>query len=86
MQAPLTDPITSLLLDVAIGGAVGWVGKIATKPRDGSLYFLLGIGGALVGAKLVEAIDFDVLGAGAFIGAAFGAVFFVIGWHQTLAP
>jgi len=32
MQGPLTDPITSLVLDVAIGGAVGWVGKIATDP------------------------------------------------------
>jgi uncharacterized membrane protein YeaQ/YmgE (transglycosylase-associated protein family) len=86
MQTLLTDPFTPLLLDVAIGGAIGWVGKIAIEPRGGVLYFLLGIGGALVGAQLVEAIDFDVLGAGSFIGAALGAVFFVIGWRQTLAP
>jgi uncharacterized membrane protein YeaQ/YmgE (transglycosylase-associated protein family) len=80
------DPITSLLLDIAIGGAIGWVWRIATKARDRFLYFLLGIGGALVGAKIVEAIDFDVLGAGTFVGAALGAAFFVIGWRQTLAP
>ena len=86
MQAPLTDPITSLLLDVAIGGVVGWVCKIATGAQDGLLYFLLGIGGALVGAKIVDVLDFDVLGAGTFVGAALGAAFFVIGWRQTLAP
>jgi uncharacterized membrane protein YeaQ/YmgE (transglycosylase-associated protein family) len=86
MQAPLTDPITSLLLDMAIGGAVGWVGKMATGPRDESPYFLLGIGGALVGAKIVDAIEFDVLGAGTFVGAALGAAFFVIGWRQTRPP
>jgi uncharacterized membrane protein YeaQ/YmgE (transglycosylase-associated protein family) len=86
MQAPLTEPFTSLLLDIAIGGAIGWVGKIANGSRDESPYFLLGIGGALVGAKIVDAIEFDVLGAGTFVGAALGAVFFVIGWRQTLAP
>jgi uncharacterized membrane protein YeaQ/YmgE (transglycosylase-associated protein family) len=71
-----TDPITSLLLDIMIGGAVGWVWEIATEPRGGFHYFLLGIAGAPVGVKIVDAIDFDVLGASTFVGAALGAAFF----------
>jgi hypothetical protein len=86
MQAPLTDPITSLLLDIAIGGAVGWLRKTVTGLRGDSPYFLLGIARALVGAKIVDAIEFDILGAGTFVGAALGAAFFVIGWRQTLPP
>jgi uncharacterized membrane protein YeaQ/YmgE (transglycosylase-associated protein family) len=86
VQVPLTNPITSLLLDIAIGGAIGWVAKIATGSRGESPYFLLGIGGALVGAKIVDAIEFEVFGAGTFVGAALGAALFVIGWRQTLAP
>jgi uncharacterized membrane protein YeaQ/YmgE (transglycosylase-associated protein family) len=73
-------------LYIAVGGAVGWVANIATGSRAESPFFLLGISGALVGTKIVDAIEFEVLGAGTFVGAALGAAVFVIGWRQTLAP
>jgi len=86
MQNPLTDPIASLLLDIAIGGAVGWAGKVAAGPRDASPYLLLGIAGALVRTKIVDAFQVHILGAGTLVGAALGAAFFVIGWGQIQSP
>jgi uncharacterized membrane protein YeaQ/YmgE (transglycosylase-associated protein family) len=85
MQDPLTDPIASFLLRIAIGGAVGLVGKIMTGRGSSSPYLLLGIAGALVGAKIGEVFE-AIPGAGPLIGAALGAVFFVIGWRQMQPP
>jgi hypothetical protein len=47
-----------------------------------SLYTLPGIAGALVGAKIADAVEFYFLGFGPAIGAIPGAAFFVIGWRQ----
>jgi hypothetical protein len=54
-----------------------------TPPGSGctSLYALLGIAGALVGAGTA-----DALGIAMIIGAIFGAAFFVIGWRQMQPP
>jgi hypothetical protein len=56
------------------------------NPRSKSPYLLLGIAGALVGAKVADALDFDFLGLGTVIGAVLGAAFFVIGWRQLQPP
>ena len=86
MQAPLTDPITSLLLSIVIGGAVGLLGRIATGSRAGSLYPLLGMAGALVGAKIVDTLKVHILGADTLVVAVLGAVFLVIAWRQMQPP
>jgi hypothetical protein len=39
----------------------------------------LGIAGALVGARVADALEFGFLGLGIIIGAILGAAFFVIG-------
>jgi uncharacterized membrane protein YeaQ/YmgE (transglycosylase-associated protein family) len=53
-------------------------------PSSGSksLYFALGIAGALVGARVADALEFGFLGPGTIIGAILGAAFFAIGWRQ----
>jgi uncharacterized membrane protein YeaQ/YmgE (transglycosylase-associated protein family) len=57
-----------------------------SEPNDRYLYVLLGIAGALVGAKIAETLEFNFLGIGAVIGAILGAAFFVIGWRQLKPP
>jgi uncharacterized membrane protein YeaQ/YmgE (transglycosylase-associated protein family) len=56
------------------------------RPSSKSLYILLGIAGALVGAKVADALELYFLGFGSVIGAILGAVFFVIGWRQLHPP
>jgi uncharacterized membrane protein YeaQ/YmgE (transglycosylase-associated protein family) len=51
-----------------------------------SLYLLLGAAGALVGAKVADALEFNFLNVGPLIGAILGAAFFVIGWRQIQPP
>jgi uncharacterized membrane protein YeaQ/YmgE (transglycosylase-associated protein family) len=80
------DPIVSFLLTAAIGLVVGWVGTKMTGSRSKSPYPLLGIAGALVGAKITEALDVSFMAAGPLIGAALGAAFFVIGWRPMQPP
>jgi uncharacterized membrane protein YeaQ/YmgE (transglycosylase-associated protein family) len=46
-----------------------------------SIYVLLGIAGALVGSKVAEALDAEII-----VGAIAGATFFVIGWRQLQVP
>ena len=65
MQGPLTDPITSLVLKIAIGAAVGWAAKKLTRSSSNSPYLLLGVAGALVGGKIADVLEVYVLGAGA---------------------
>jgi uncharacterized membrane protein YeaQ/YmgE (transglycosylase-associated protein family) len=55
-------------------------------PSSKSLYVLLGIAGALVGAKVADALELYFLGHGSVIGAILGAAFFVIGWQQLQPP
>lgn len=55
-------------------------------PSSKSLYILFGIAGALVGASIADAVDFDFLGFGPAIAAVLGAAFFVIGWRQLQPP
>jgi uncharacterized membrane protein YeaQ/YmgE (transglycosylase-associated protein family) len=56
-----------------------------TSANSKSLYLLLGMAGALVGADISEALfHFDVVHA--LIGAGLGAAFFVIGWRQLQPP
>jgi uncharacterized membrane protein YeaQ/YmgE (transglycosylase-associated protein family) len=55
-------------------------------PSSKSLYILFGIAGALVGARIADAVDFDFLGFGPAIAAVLGAAFFVIGWRQLQPP
>jgi uncharacterized membrane protein YeaQ/YmgE (transglycosylase-associated protein family) len=56
------------------------------EPQSLSLYVLLGIAGALVGARIADAIAFDFFGFGMVVAAILGAAFFVIGWRQQRAP
>jgi uncharacterized membrane protein YeaQ/YmgE (transglycosylase-associated protein family) len=56
------------------------------NPRSKSPYLLLGIAGALVGAKFADAVDFDFHGFGIVVGAIPGAAFLVIGWRQLQPP
>jgi uncharacterized membrane protein YeaQ/YmgE (transglycosylase-associated protein family) len=51
-----------------------------------SLYLLLGIAGALVGAKIADALELRFLDAVTVIGGILGAAFFVIGWRQLQPP
>ena len=83
MQGPLTDPITSLVLKIAIGAAVGSAAKKLTRSSSNSPYLLLGVAGAPVGGKIADVLEVYVLGAGPFIGAVLGVAFFVIGWRQS---
>jgi uncharacterized membrane protein YeaQ/YmgE (transglycosylase-associated protein family) len=55
-------------------------------PISKSLYILLGIAGALVGAKIADTLEFYFLGFGPVVGAILGAAFFVIGWRQLQPP
>jgi uncharacterized membrane protein YeaQ/YmgE (transglycosylase-associated protein family) len=55
-------------------------------PSSKFLYILLGIAGALVGAKVADALELYFLGFGSVIGAILGAAFFVIGWRQLHPP
>jgi uncharacterized membrane protein YeaQ/YmgE (transglycosylase-associated protein family) len=55
-------------------------------PSAKSLYILLGIAGALVGARIADAVEFHFLGFGSVIGAILGAAFFGIGWRQLQPP
>ena len=86
MQDALTDPMTGFLLKIAIGLTVGWVTKNATGSGYRSPYLPLGIAGALVGAKITEALEVYFLGTGPLIGAVVGATFFVVGWRQMQPP
>jgi uncharacterized membrane protein YeaQ/YmgE (transglycosylase-associated protein family) len=86
MQDPLTDPIASLLSKMTIGAAVGWIAKKKIGSSSNSAYLLLGIAGALVGAKIAEALEVFLMGAGPLVGAALGAAFFVIGWRRMQPP
>ena len=83
MQGLLTNPITSFVLKIAIGAAVGWDAKRLTRSSPNSPYLLLGVAGALVGGNISDVLEVYVLGAGPFIGAVLGAAFFVIGWRQS---
>ena len=83
MQGLLTNPITSFVLKIAIGAAVGWDAKRLTRSSSNFPYLLLGVAGALVGGKIADVLEVYVLGAGPFIGAVLGAAFFVIGWRQS---
>src|SRR4030088_1187064 len=64
----------------------GWIQQTMQGPSSKSLYILLGIAGALVGAKIADALEFYFLGFGSVIGAIFGAAFFLIGWRQLWPP
>lgn len=57
-----------------------------SRPNSRSLYFLLGIAGALVGAEVADTLELDFFGTGAIIWAILGAAFFVIGWRQLQPP
>jgi uncharacterized membrane protein YeaQ/YmgE (transglycosylase-associated protein family) len=85
MQGLLTNPITILVLKIAIGAAVGSATKRLTRSSSNSPYLLLGVAGALVGGKIADVLEVYVFGAGPFIGAVLGAAFFVIGWRQSLS-
>jgi uncharacterized membrane protein YeaQ/YmgE (transglycosylase-associated protein family) len=60
--------------------------RTPSGPNSRYLYLLLGIAGALVGAKIADALEFNFLGIGPVIGAVLGAAFFVIGWRQLQPP
>jgi uncharacterized membrane protein YeaQ/YmgE (transglycosylase-associated protein family) len=64
----------------------GWITGTTQGPGSKSIYLLLGIAGALVGARIADAVEFYFLGFGPVIGAILGAAFFVIGWRQLQAP
>ena len=51
-----------------------------------SLYLLLGIAGALVGAKIADALELRFLDVVTVIGGILGAAFFVIDWRQLQPP
>jgi uncharacterized membrane protein YeaQ/YmgE (transglycosylase-associated protein family) len=55
-------------------------------PGSKSIYLLLGVAGALVGAKVADALEFYFFGFGPVVGAILGATFFVIGWRQLQPP
>jgi uncharacterized membrane protein YeaQ/YmgE (transglycosylase-associated protein family) len=62
------------------------IGHTTPNTSSRSTYLLLGIAGALVGARVVDALEFHFLGFEAVIGAILGATFFVIGWRQLQPP
>jgi uncharacterized membrane protein YeaQ/YmgE (transglycosylase-associated protein family) len=56
------------------------------KSGPGSIYALLGIAGALVGARISDFLGFEFLSVGSALATILGAAFFVIGWRQLLPP
>ena len=56
------------------------------SPGSKSLYLALGIAGALVGARVADALEFGFLGLGTITGAILGAAFFIIGWGSYRGP
>jgi hypothetical protein len=47
---------------------------------------LLGIAGALVGARISDVLGFQFLSFGSVLGTILAAAFFVIGWGQLQPP
>jgi len=80
------DPMVKLLLELVIGGMIGLGAKISTGLRGTPPYILLGIGGAFVGTRIVDAMGIGALGSGAIVGPGLGAAFLVIGRRQTHPP
>jgi uncharacterized membrane protein YeaQ/YmgE (transglycosylase-associated protein family) len=83
MQKLPGDPLSSFLVQLGIGACAGWIAhKITRAKPDLTLNVLLGITGALVGAKVGEVLDISLFGMGRPVAALLGSVFILIGWRQ----
>jgi len=76
-----------LLATLCIGLIVGAIAKLITPGKDPGgwiITILLGIGGALVGTWLGQALGLYVAGERAgFIGSIFGAVLILLGYRMV---
>ena len=73
----------SFLVPFVIGASAGWIADRISRLRPGlTLNVLLGITGALVGARVAGVLDISFFGMSGPIAALLGSVFFLIGWHQ----
>lgn len=83
MQTLPGDPLSSFLVQLGIGACAGWVAHTISRLKaDLTLNVLLGITGALAGARVAEVSDISLFGIGGPIAALLGSAFILIGWRQ----
>lgn len=87
MHKLATDPMFDFLMKLGIGAAVGWIADKISPLKPGlSLNVLLGITGALVGARVGEILEISRFGIPELIAAFLGSIFVLIGWRQIQSP
>lgn len=83
MQKLSGDPMFEFLVKLGIGATVGWTGDKISPSKPGlPLNLLLGITGALVGARVAEILEISRFGILEPIAAIIGSIFVLIGWRQ----
>jgi uncharacterized membrane protein YeaQ/YmgE (transglycosylase-associated protein family) len=87
MQKLSGDAMFDFLVKLGIGVTVGWIGDKISPLKPGlSLNLLLGITGALVGARVAEILEISRFGILEPVAALVGSIFVVIGWRQIQSP
>jgi uncharacterized membrane protein YeaQ/YmgE (transglycosylase-associated protein family) len=87
MQKLLGDPMFDFLVKFGIGAIAGWMANKINPLKPGlSLNLLLGITGALVGARVAEILQFSRFGIREPIAALLGSIFILVGWRQIQSP
>jgi len=81
------DPMFDFLVPFGIGAIAGWIAYKVSPLKSGlSLDLLLGIAGALIGARVAETLEisrFEILEP---IAAFLGSIFVLIGRRQIQSP
>jgi uncharacterized membrane protein YeaQ/YmgE (transglycosylase-associated protein family) len=78
-----TDPMFHFLVKLGIGAAVGWIADSINPLRPGVyLNLLLGVTGALLGARVGEILEISRLGIVEPVAALLGSIFVLVGWRQ----
>jgi len=81
------DPMFEFLVPFGIGAIAGWIADKISPLKSGlSLDLLLGIAGALIGARVAETLEISRFLILEPIATLLGSIFVLIGWRQIQSP
>jgi uncharacterized membrane protein YeaQ/YmgE (transglycosylase-associated protein family) len=81
------DPMFDFLVPLGIGAIAGWIADKISPLKSGlSLDLLLGIAGALIGARVAETLEISRFLILEPIAIFLGSIFVLIGWRQIESP
>jgi uncharacterized membrane protein YeaQ/YmgE (transglycosylase-associated protein family) len=81
------DPMFDFLVPFGIGATAGWIADKISPLKSGlSLDLLLGIAGALIGARVAETLEISRFLILEPIATLLGSIFVLIGWRQIQSP